>query len=316
MAGFGRVVVLAVCAAVLCAPAMAGEKLVIAHRGASGYLPEHTLEAYAMAYGMGADYIEPDLVMTRDGRLVALHDIHLEGTTDVEQRYPDRKRADGKWYAADFTFDELKSLQVHERLAGRFPVMKSRFEIPSFEEVIELVQGLNQSTGRKAGIYPELKQPEFHHEAGLDIEKAALEVLDRYGYQGPEALVFVQCFYPASLKRIRGEFGSELPLIQLISGNARQRELHTREGLKGVAEYADGIGPDKGIIEDNPDYVAWAHAEGLLVHPYTMRSDQLPDRYGSATEELRQFYAVYDVDALFTDFPDVARHFLESSGLR
>ena len=297
-------------------PSAAGEKLVIAHRGASGYLPEHTLEAYAMAYGMGADFIEPDLVLTRDGRLVALHDIHLEGTTDVEECFPDRKRADGKWYAADFTFDELKTLRVHERLKGRFPIMKSRFEIPAFEEVIELVQGLNQSMGRRAGIYPELKQPSFHRAAGLDIEKAVLETLARYGYEGPEAPVFVQCFEPDSLKRIRTELGSTLPLVQLISESDQQRDLHTRYGLRAVAAYANGIGPNKNLIEKNPDYVKWAHEEGLAVHPYTMRSDDRPAKYATDADELHQFYAVYGVDAVFTDFPDVAHDFLVRSGLK
>lgn len=310
----------ALCALLLimlaCAPAVAGEKRVIAHRGASGYLPEHTLPAYAMAHAMGADFIEPDLVLSRDGRLLALHDIHLEATTDVEERFPARKRADGKWYAADFTLEELKTLRVHERLPGRFPVMKSRFEIPSFEEVIELVQGLNQTTGRKTGIYPELKQPSFHREAGLDIEKAVLAILARYGYEGPEAAVFVQCFEPDSLKRIREELRSTLPLIQLISESERQRTLHTREGLRAVAAYANGIGPNKNLIEKNPDYVQWAHEAGLEVHPYTVRSDDRPAAYATDAEELRQFFVVYDVDAVFTDFPDVAYEFLVREGLR
>jgi len=296
--------------------AVAESKLVIAHRGASGYLPEHTLEAYAMAYGMGADFIEPDLVLSKDGRLVALHDIHLEGTTDVEDRFPKRKRTDNKWYAADFTLEELKSLRVHERLKGRFPNMMSRFEIPTFEEVIELVQGLNKSTGRNVGLYPELKQPSFHLKAGLDIEKAALEILSRYGYEGPDARVFVQCFEPDSLKRLRSTYGSTLPLIQLVSDNAQQRALHTKAGVEEIATYANGIGPSKDIIEENPDYVKWAHDEGLKVHPYTMRKDQLPAKYATEDEELRQFYVVYDVDAVFTDFPDLAHDFLVRSGLK
>jgi glycerophosphoryl diester phosphodiesterase len=297
-------------------PARAGEKAVIAHRGASGYLPEHTLEAYALAYGLGADYIEPDLVVTRDGRLVALHDIYLEGTTDVEAQFPDRKRADGKWYAADFTLEDLKQLRVHERVAGRFPELKSRFEIPTFEEVIELVQGLNGTMGRNVGLYPELKQPSFHRDAALPMEERAIKVLAAYGYSGPDARVFVQCFEPDSLKRLRDELGCTLPLIQLISSSDRQKDLHTREGLKAVARYANGIGPDKKLIEANPAFVAWAHAENLLVHPYTMRSDELPASYASAEVELRRFYIEYDVDAVFTDFPDVAAQWLKEAGLR
>lgn len=306
-----------VLALVFCATfAMAGEKVVIAHRGASGYLPEHTLEAYALAYGMGADYIEPDLVLSKDGALVALHDIHLEGTTDVEARFPARKRDDGKWYAIDFTLAELKTLRVHERLQGRFPAQKADFSIPTFEEMIELIQGLNQTTGRTVGIYPELKQPTFHRNAGFAIEDRVLAVLEQYGYAGPDARVFIQCFEPDALKRIRSEYGSTLPLIQLISGSERQAELRTEAGLKAIAGYADGVGPDKNIIEKNPDFVAWAHREKLLVHPYTIRSDGLPEKYATTVDELRQFYAVYDVDAVFTDFPDVAVRFLTESGLR
>lgn len=300
------------CMAVADFGATAGEKIAIAHRGASGYLPEHTLEAYAMAYAMGADYIEQDLVMTADSRLVALHDIHLEATTDVEARYPARKRADGQWYAADFTLAELKTLRVHERLKGRFPEGRASFEIPTFEEAIELVQGLNQSMNRQVGIYPELKQPSFHRDAGLPLEKAVLDTLARYGYTGPDARVYLQCFEPESLMRIRREFKSDLPLIQLISGNAQQKALHTQAGLQEVAEYADGIGPSKSIIEENPAYVAWAHAEGLLVHPYTIRSDDRPGKYASDAAELAQFYDTYDVDGLFTDFPDIARNFLDA----
>lgn len=299
-----------------CLPAAAGPKFVIAHRGASGYLPEHTLEAYALAYGMGADFIEPDLVLSKDGRLVAMHDIYLEGTTDVEEQFPDRKRPDGKWYAADFTFAELKTLRVHERLANRFPLMKSRFEIPAFEEIIELIQGLNTTTGRQVGIYPELKQPAFHLQAGLNIEKATLDALAQYGYEGPDALVFVQCFEPDSLKRLRTDYRCALPLIQLVSESERQREMHTKAGLEAIAGYANGIGPSKDLIEKNPDYVKWAHEVGLQVHPYTMRSDQLPSRYATADDEFRQFYVEYDVDAVFTDFPDRAHDFLVRAGLR
>lgn len=311
-----RVLAVAVAALIAGGPAFAGGKMVIAHRGASGYLPEHTLEAYAMAHAMGADYIEPDLVLSKDGRLIALHDIHLESTTDVERQFPDRKRGDGKWYAVDFTLAELKSLNVHERLEGRFPKMKSHFEIPTFEDVIELVQGLNQTTGRHTGIYPELKQPSFHREAGFDMEKQVLAVLDAYGYTGPDAPVFLQCFEPESLKRIRTELGSGLPLIQLVSGGERQREFQTREGLTEIARYANGIGPDKDIIEQNPDYVTWAHELGLLVHPYTFRADQRPAQYPSFEEELRQFYVVYGVDAVFTDFPDRASRFLSENGFK
>ncbi|MCF6286503.1 MAG: glycerophosphodiester phosphodiesterase [Candidatus Hydrogenedentes bacterium] len=288
------------------------EPIVIAHRGASGYLPEHTLEAYAMAYGMGADYIEQDLVMTKDGRFVAMHDINLESTTNVEEQFPKRHRDDGKWYAVDFTLAEIKTLSVHERLKGRFPVGKSRFEVPTMEEAIELIQGLNQSTGRNVGIYPELKQPPFHKEVGFDVEARLLELLERYGYSGAKAKVYIQCFYPDSLLRIRQELKSELPLVQLISGHKMQADLRTRAGLEAVAKYANGIGPDKNIIEKNPDFATWAHGAGLVIHPYTVRVDDRPAKYATTKDELQQLFGVYKIDGVFIDFPDVGRDFLDS----
>lgn len=287
----------------------AAEKAVIAHRGASGYLPEHTLPAYAAAYAYGADYIEPDCVMTSDGRLIALHDIHLEGTTDVAERFPDRKREDGRWYAADFTLAEIKTLQARERLQSRFPVGASRFEAPTLEEVIELVQGMNKSTGRDVGIYPEIKDPSFHRRQGLPIVETMLEVLKKYGYAGPEARVFIQCFEPGTLRRIREELKSDLPLIQLVS-DSQKDSMATEEGLGKVAEYANGIGPDKRIVESNPEVVKWAHARGLQVHPYTLRKDIVPKKYESFEDELRHYYLEYDVDAVFTDHPDAAARFL------
>jgi glycerophosphoryl diester phosphodiesterase len=301
---------------VLAFSAQGAEKVVIAHRGASGYLPEHTLEAYALAYGMGADYIEQDLVMTKDRRFVALHDIHLESTTDVEQRYPKRHREDGRWYAADFTLAEIRTLSVHERLGKRFPVGKSAFRVPTMEEAVELIQGLNQSTGKNVGIYPELKGPTFHREAGFEVEQALLELLAKYGYVGPEARVYIQCFEADSLKRIRHELKSDLPLIQLISNHKLQADQRTEAGLKAVAKYANGVGPSKNIVAKNPAFVSWAHAHGLAVHPYTMRNDDLSGDFKSPEEELTQFLTVYGVDGFFTDFPDTGRDFVDQSKSR
>lgn len=288
------------------------EKLVIAHRGASGYLPEHTLPAYTMAYALGADYIEPDLVMTEDGVLIALHDIHLESTTNVEEVFPDRARSDGRWYAADFTLDEIKTLAAHERanpdgtavFPERFRVDSKGFQVPTLREVIELVQELNRITGCEVGIYPETKEPTFHDEAGLPLEEQLLEILAEYGYEGRDALVFIQSFEPANLQEMRTAFGTDLPLVQLISGS--QTDLVTDDGLDLIATYADGIGPSKGLIEDDPDLVRKAHVRGLVVHPYTFRADQVPEDYENIKDELRQFYFRYDVDGLFTDHTDRA----------
>ncbi len=286
-------------------PAHAQSPIVIAHRGASGYLPEHTLEAYAMAYAMGADYIEPDLVMTKDKRLICLHDIHLDETTDVETKFPDRARVDDHWYAADFTLAELKQLSAQERLKNRFPQESSGFQIPTFEEMIELVQGLNAQTGKSVGIYPELKQPSWHLSQGLPIEQAALDMLAKYGYTGPDSPVYVQCFEPQPLMKIRNELGSTLKLVLLVAGGRGSDAVLSEEGLAGVAKYANGIGPDRRLIETNPQIVQWAHANKLAVHPYTFRTDDYNDgKYDSYEAELRQFLVAYKIDGFFTDQPD------------
>lgn len=292
----------------------ATEKVVIGHRGASGYLPEHTLEAYAVAHAMGADYVEPDLVMTKDGQFICLHDIYLEPTTDVEDVFPDRHRRDGHWYAADFTLAEVRDLRVHERcresgdpyFPGRFPVGLSQFAIPTFAEMIELIQGLNGSTGRSVGISPEIKKPSWHTSEGLPMEGALLDLLDRYGYRGPDANIFVQSFESGSLTRLRFDLGSEIPLLQAISASWAYANMWTEQGLDDIAAYANAIGPSKAIIETNPEFVEWAHARGLTVYPYTFRDDDLPAKYASLEDEIRAFFFVYDVDGLFTDFPDVA----------
>ena len=298
--------------------ALGTEKVVIGHRGAAGYIPEHTLEGYAYAHALRADYIEPDLVLTKDGQFICLHDIYLEPTTDVETAFPDRRRNDGHWYAADFTLAEIRQLRVHERCRnngepyypGRFSVGLSHFSVPTFVEMIELIQGLNRSTGRSAGIFPEIKKPGWHTSEGLPMEEALLDTLDRYGYTGPDANIFVQSFEPDSLKRLRFELGSEIPLLQAISASWAYANMWTEQGLGEIAAYANAIGPSKAIIETNPEFVEWAHERELTVFPYTFRADDLPAKYASLDEEIRTFLFVHNVDGLFTDFPDVVRNFL------
>ncbi len=171
-------------------PALAADegKIVIAHRGASGYLPEHTLESKALAYGMGADYLEQDLVMTKDDQLVVMHDHFLDGITDVAERFPGRARPDGRYYVVDFTLDEVRSLRMTEPFQlvegkqvpvypARFPLWKSSFKIHTFQEEIEMIQGLNKSTGKHIGIYPEIKAPWLFRHGGKDISRAVLNVL-------------------------------------------------------------------------------------------------------------------------------------------
>lgn len=304
------------------------DKIVIAHRGASGYLPEHTLESYAMAYALGADFIETDLALTKDGVFVCIHDIYLEYTTNVKDLFPDRARKDRHWYVVDFSLDEIKQLEVHERtrangiayFPSRFPLNFSKFEIPTFTEVIELIQGLNKSTGGNVGIYPEIKKPGWHAQLGLPMEESLLEVLNRYGYKGRDAKIFIQCFEEESLKKLRFKLGTDLSLILLTwetiwnyEGNIKPFSAELTENiLDQIAAYADGIGPYKDRIEVNPVIVQWSHERGLVVHPWTMRSDSLPAQYQTFDEELYQFYIIYKVDGLFTDFTDKAVQFLHS----
>lgn len=308
--------------------------LVIAHRGASGYLPEHTLESAAYAHALGSDYIEQDLVMSADGVLVVLHDIHLETTTDVAARFPARARADGRFYAIDFTWAELRTLTVRERFTPatgqpvyprRFPANGGSFRLSTMEEHILLIQGINASTGRTAGIYPEIKEPAFHLAAGQDPGRALLALLARHGYAGPAARVFVQCFDPVELRRLRFELGTTLPLIQLIAKNAWEQSatdydnLCTPAGLAEIATYAQGIGPHFGRIITGRDaatgapqfttLVADAHAAGLAVHPYTFRADALPSGVPDFPTLLDLFTTGARIDGLFTDHPDQAlRH--------
>nr|WP_269634387.1 glycerophosphodiester phosphodiesterase [Salinisphaera hydrothermalis] len=293
----------------------ASRKIVIAHRGASGYLPEHTLAGYAMAYALGADYLEPDLVSTREGELICCHDIHLDRTTDVAVRYPARARSDGRWYAADFTLDEVRTLHARERVdetgarvfPGRFDANARGFGVPTFTELLDLVAALNRQTGRRVGVYPETKSPEFHAAAGLALEPTLLALLAEYGYTGRDAPVFVQSFSPTNLRVMREEMRSELPMIQLIGHTELEADWITPAGLDAIASYADGIGPDKTlIVESEGALVHAAHDRGLLVHPYTFRADQLGPGYNNLRAELAAFYFDYDVDGVFTDFCDIA----------
>ncbi len=305
------------------------DKTVIAHRGASGYLPEHTLEAYAMAYGQGADFIEPDLMLTSDGVPIALHDRTLDATTDVAERFPGRARDDGKHYAIDFTLEEIEQLAVKERIdpetgehvfPARWPNTHEaiRFRIATLAETLELVRGLNHATGRDVGVYPEIKSSSWHREQGVDFERAVLEILADYGYTGADDNVIVQAFEPESLLRLR-ELGTELTLVQLIGGGRNYDRMMTGEGLDRVAAYADGIGPsmtrifesDGTPVKDN-FLVREAQARGLIVHPYTMRADRLPGYADSYDDLLEHILFQAGADGVFTDHPDLTVRFLKS----
>ncbi|MFM1943856.1 MAG: glycerophosphodiester phosphodiesterase [Verrucomicrobiota bacterium] len=309
-----------------------GDRLVIAHRGASGYLPEHTLVAKALAYGMGADYLEQDVVLSRDNVPVVLHDVHIDAVTDVARRYPGRAREDGRYYALDFDLAELKELRVSERVdpatgkvafSGRFPLDGGGFQIPTLEEEIRFIQGLNRSMGRGVGIYPEIKAPSWHRGQGRDPSRVVLEVLGRYGYRTKDDPVIVQCFEFTEVKRIRGELGYRGRLVQLIGGGVGADGsdygwLTTPEGLAAIAEVADGIGPNlQHIVTEGEGgevrvgrLVGEAHAAGLVVHPYTVRADALPGYADSLEELLGVVFDRAGVDGVFTDFPDRVVRFL------
>lgn len=287
--------------------------IVIAHRGASGYLPEHTLEAYSLAHAQGADYIEQDLVMTKDGRLICLHDIHLESTTNVELAFPQRKRADGHWYAIDFLLSEIQTLKVHERLPKRFPQHSMLFAIPTFHDAILLIQGLDQTTKRRTGIYPELKQPNFHRKEGKPLESTFVDELRRAGFDSADDLIFVQSFELDCLERLHREFRLPHPLIYLVGDSNRIAKTLTEEYIANLARTIQGIGPSKKLLDRSPNLVEIAHQHGLMVHPYTLRfDDSYPSKnYTSFEAELDHLFLEKGVDGVFTDFPDLVKKTIE-----
>jgi len=287
------------------------KKIVIAHRGASGYLPEHTLASKAMAYAMQPDFLEQDLVLSKDDVLIVIHDIHLETVTDVKEKFPDKKREDGSYYVIDFTFEELSQLNVNERLdrktgktvyKNRFPLRKSTFRLHSLQEEIEMIQGLNNSTGSNIGIYPEIKEPSFHNKEGKDISKVVLKVLADYGYTSKKDNCILQCFDAKELKRIRKELNSELFLVQLTEFGKDESKL------KEFATYADAVGPWYKKMSKN--FIKKAHDLGLKVHAYTFRADDLGE-FESFDTLLDYGFNTLNLDGVFTDFPDKVVEFLE-----
>jgi glycerophosphoryl diester phosphodiesterase len=274
----------------------------IAHRGASAYAPEHTAAAYTLAIAQGADYVEQDLQITRDGQLVCLHDLTLERTTNVRDVFPDRARTlvrEGRqlagWHVSDFTLAEIKTLDAGSWFAPTFKGEK----ILTFQESIDIIRG-------KAGFYPETKAPEVYGSLGFDMEKMVMEVLAKNGLgkygADPRTPVFLQSFSADSLKKMRLQMKVDLPLLFLVTDRDRDLWL-TREKMAEIRTFADGIGPAKGIIAGRPEIVEWAHAAGLSVTPYTMQSDR-PAGGLSVAEEMRRFLFTFNVDAVFTNNPD------------
>ncbi len=297
------------------------KKIVVAHRGASGYLPEHTMESKAMAYAMQPDYIEQDVVLSKDNIPVVIHDIRLDDVSDVRNKFPNRKRANGHFYVIDFTFQELQTLEITERFdpisqqqqyPKRFPKGKSSFKLHSLAQEIELIQGLNRSTGNDIGIYPEIKEPAFHHKEGKDISAIVLHVLTSYGYTSKEDKCMLQCFDSKELQRVRETLHSNLFLVQLIG-----HEEETKN-LTQYASYANGVGPwykqllakKEGAAFYFTPLVTDAHELGLQVHPYTFRADAL-DEFSSFQEMVDVLLYQAGADGGFTDFPDAMRALLK-----
>lgn len=323
--------------------------IVIAHRGASGYVPEHTLAAYSLAILQGADFVEPDLVMTKDGHLIARHDNVLDVTTDVASR-PEfaarktTKSVDGVtitgWFSEDFTLREIKTLRAMERIPADRPAntrFNGQFEIPTLQEVIDLVKAMEGVIDRKIGIYPETKHPTFFDSIGLSMEERLVKVLHKNGYKGRRARVFIQSFEISNLKDLNKM--TSLPLVQLLwlegkpydveaaGGTLSYDMMATPRGLAEIASYADGVGPEKyhfiipkdaqgNLDTDNAtNFVADAHAVKLKVHPYTFRAENkfLPNEYrigadpvaiGDAAAEVKAFLAT-GIDGFFIDQPDI-----------
>ena len=315
-----------------------GQVIVIAHRGASGERPEHTLGSYSLAIAQGADYIEPDLVLTKDGVLVARHENEISETTDVADKaeFADRKTSktiDGQkmtgWFTEDFTLAELKTLRAKERL----PQLRSanmaydgQFEIPTFDEILALAKAQSAVTGRTIGIYPETKHPSYFTAIGLPHEAPLLAALTQYGHVEKSAPVFIQSFEVENLKALRPK--TKLRLIQLMAetGSPPDRsdltyaQMASAEGLKIVATYADGIGPNKAMVIPrtllgnlgNPTtLVADAHKVGLAVHPWTFRRENYflplaqksgvdPRGHGDLNAEIKAYLAT-GVDGIFSD---------------
>lgn len=314
---------------------------IAAHRGASGYLPEHTLEAKAMAYAMGADYIEQDVVMTKDKQLMVMHDVYLDTTTDVAARFPDRKRADGRFYACDFTAAEIKTLKVRERFnpqtgkaifAGRFPEgLDIGYRVPMLEEEFLQVRGLNTSTGRNVGVYVEVKEPEFFERQDLPILRATIDMMTLYGYNRTDSKAILQIFDFDAVKKAR-ELGWKGPLCMLVTASGQGKRddkavhawLQTPEGLAEVAKYATIYAPNFNLLavpQADGGYVVSGLADavrktGMRLHSWTLRVDALPKGFKTPEEALNVAFGQLKLDGLFSDFPDVAVQYLKAHDLR
>ncbi len=270
----------------------------IAHRGASAYAPEHTRAAYELAIEQGADYVEQDLGVTRDGVLVCLHDDSLERTTDVARVFPDRFTVDAagakRWMIHDFTLAEIKRLDAGSWFDPKFAGER----VLTWDEVVEIV-------GERAGLYPELKSPAMYRERGVDMVALVTQALGRHGLDRPapgRSPIILQSFDPVALQALAQALPG-VPRVLLVGPGAAGEWL-SAEGLARVKTFAHGIGPAKGILLAQPEVVGRAQALGLTVTPYTFRSAST-GRFPDVAAEMRHFLDTLGVNALFTDNPDL-----------
>lgn len=299
LAPVGGLVLSCLALAIVHAQEPAPKKILIAHRGASAYAPEHSAAAYKLAIEQGADFVEQDLAVTKDGVLVSIHDLTLERTTDVEEVFPDRftevKSAAGaakRWYVNDFTLAEIKRLDAGASFDRKF----SGTRMLTFQEAIDLVRG-------KAGLYPELKDPEFYRERGINTAKLFAEIVRKNKLESdPKTPLILQSFDEETLKIAAADI-PKVPRVYLVSPGAANR-IDSPEKLKAVASWATGIGPNKSILGTLPDLVTWAHAANLTVTPWTFRAATAAEAQATR-EEMSKFLYTLGVDALFTDNPDL-----------
>ena len=284
--------------------------LVIGHRGASGALPEHTLEAYQRALNDGADCIEPDLVVTKDGQLAVRHDTYLSTTTNIASKpeFANRKRRstdpeyEGRvdWWVSDFTMAELKTLRAVQPFPGRAKNYDGLYQIPTFDEVLELAKSRLTVAGEKVCVYPEAKSPAYFASVGHpDMAEKILATLQKHGMDAPGARVFIQSFEPDFVKKIDGM--TQLPVVMLVADRAGYDAAMAMPG----APFWQGLGPNLSLLVDaqgkSTGIVEAAHAKGIRVHPWTFRDDA-PIK-GEAPEQSIRRYLALGIDGFFTDFP-------------
>lgn len=329
----------------LAGPALAADAAyspkVTAHRAAPAYLPEQTLPSWALAHGMGADYIELDTNLSKDGQLVVTHDLDLGTTTDVAKKFPGRAREDGKYYIIDFTWPEIRSLNVNERInpktgeavyPGRFPVNANvPFKLEKLEDVLAFLQGLNKSTGKNVGVVAEVKNPAFYAKEGRDITKETIDVLDKFGYNTPDGRCILQSFDYDAMKNARAKgWKGDMAMLVLKSKN-RPEEMKTHEwlmtpeGIAEVAKFAKIYSPwfshlaapsedGRGIaISDIP---ALVRKNGMQLYSWTYRDDAPFKGFQNSRQALDTAFRDIKLDCFITDNPDVVADYLAEQGLR